>query len=78
VFEPPTVHKGRVARALFYFSVRYDIPLDPEEEAYLKKWNAEQPVDQEEITRNEEIYKAQGNRNPFIDYPELASLIADF
>lgn len=78
VFEPPTVHKGRVARALFYFSVRYEIPLDREEEAYLKKWNTEYPVDQEEITRNEEIYKVQGNRNPFIDYPELASLIADF
>lgn len=78
VFEPPAVHKGRVARALFYFSVRYEIPLDREEEAYLKKWNAEYPVDQEEITRNEEIYKVQGNRNPFIDYPELASLIADF
>ncbi|MCB0368129.1 MAG: endonuclease [Bdellovibrionales bacterium] len=35
-------------------------------------------MDQEEITRNEEIYKAQGNRNPFIDYPELAAMIADF
>ncbi|MCB0368128.1 MAG: endonuclease, partial [Bdellovibrionales bacterium] len=32
VFEPPNDHKGRVARALFYFSVRYDIAIDPEEE----------------------------------------------
>lgn len=78
VFEPPQVHKGRVARAIFYFSVRYDLPIDPEEEAYLKKWNAQYPVDQAEITRNEEIYKIQGNRNPFIDYPELAELISDF
>lgn len=78
VFEPPNVHKGRVARALFYFSVRYEIPLDPEEEASLKKWNAEYPVDKEEVTRNEEIFKVQGNRNPFIDYPELVSMIADF
>jgi endonuclease I len=78
VFEPPNPHKGRVARALFYFSIRYDLPIDTEEEAFLKKWNAEYPVDQEEITRNEEIYKTQGNRNPFIDYPELATMISDF
>lgn len=78
VFEPPNVHKGRVARALFYFSIRYGISLDQEEETFLKKWNAEYPVDQEEITRNNEIYKVQGNRNPFIDYPELALLISDF
>jgi deoxyribonuclease-1 len=78
VFEPPNPHKGRVARALFYFSIRYDLPIDTEEEAFLKKWNAEYPVDQEEITRNEEIYKTQGNRNPFIDYPELAMMISDF
>lgn len=36
------------------------------------KWNYEDPVDSKEISRNEEIYKVQGNRNPFIDHPELA------
>lgn len=78
VFEPPQAHKGHVARALFYFSVRYDLPIRPSEEVILKKWNKENPVDAEEMARNEEIFKTQGNRNPFVDYPELADAITDF
>lgn len=78
VFEPPRDHRGHVARALFYFSMRYDMPIKPSEESILKKWNKDQPVDAEELARNEEIYKLQGNRNPFIDHPELADNISDF
>lgn len=78
IFEPPTAHKGHVARALFYFALRYDLHIDQEEEAILKKWNRENPVDEDEARRNNEIFKAQGNRNPFVDYPELADKIADF
>ncbi len=78
VFEPPQAHKGHVARALFYFSIRYELPISPAEEVILKKWNRESPVDDQEILRNNEIYKLQGNRNPFIDYPELADQIQDF
>ncbi|MDG0817800.1 endonuclease I family protein [Bdellovibrio svalbardensis] len=78
IFEPPMEHKGHVARALLYFAVRYDSKIDAEEEAILKKWNREHPVDEDEARRNNEIFKAQGNRNPFVDYPELADLISDF
>ncbi len=78
IFEPPNHHKGHVARALFYFSVRYDIQISAEEEKILKQWAKQFPVDAEEMARNEEIYKVQNNRNPFIDYPELADAIADF
>lgn len=78
MFEPPDSHKGNVARALFYFAVRYGMSIPPEEEFYLRAWNQMDPVDQEEMTRNNEIYKAQGNRNPFIDHPDLANLIRDF
>lgn len=78
VFEPPMDHKGHVARALLYFSIRYDSKIDPQEEAILKRWNHEHPVDEDEARRNDEIFKAQGNRNPFVDYPELADLISDF
>ncbi len=78
VFEPPDSHKGVVARALFYFSVRYEISIPEAEERILKMWNNEFPVDDEEMTRNNEIEKVQMNRNPFIDYPELANQIADF
>lgn len=77
-FEPPTPHKGNVARALFYFSVRYQIAIDPQEEAFLRKWSKLDPVDAEEKTRNTEIQKIQGNRNPFIDFPELVDQISNF
>lgn len=39
------------------------------------KWSKEDPVSQKEIDRNQAIYKIQGNRNPFIDYPQLAEQI---
>lgn len=78
VFEPPKEHKGNVARALFYFSIRYNMPIDGEQEAFLKKWDKEDPVDEEEWNRNNEIYKLQGNRNPFIDHPEVVERISNF
>lgn len=78
MFEPPDSHKGNVARAIFYFSVRYQLPVAPEEEAFLRMWNQMDPVDQEEMARNNEIHKVQGSRNPFIDHPELAQRIRDF
>lgn len=78
VFQPPAAHRGNVARSLFYFSLRYDMPIDPSQEASLRKWNREDPVDEEELDRNEHIFKLQGSRNPFIDYPDLADRIQDF
>ncbi len=77
-FEPPAEHKGNVARALFYFSVRYQIAIDNKEEVVLRKWHAEDPVDEEEKNRNEIIYQAQKNRNPFIDIPQLTNGISNF
>ena len=41
----------------------------------LLRWNREDPVDDFEKRRNEEIFKIQGNRNPFIDFPEFAEMI---
>ena len=41
----------------------------------LRKWNAEDPVSSEEISRNETAFKKQGNRNPFIDHPSFADRI---
>jgi hypothetical protein len=77
VFEPPEKHKGNVARALFYFAVKYGMNIDPIQEKFLKTWNRQDPVDEEELRRNEEIFKLQGSRNPFVDYPELGDLISD-
>lgn len=77
-FEPPNHHKGDVARALFYFSVRYNHPIGPLEEQFLKRWHKEDPVDHAERARHEKVYVAQKNRNPFIDAPELVDLVRDF
>jgi len=38
------------------------------------KWNALDPPSEYELIRNEVIYEKQGNRNPFIDNPYLATL----
>ncbi len=77
-YEPPSAHKGNVARALFYFSVRYEMPIAPAEEAYLRKWHEEDPVDYDEALRNQLIFQIQGNRNPFIDFPHLVDVVDDF
>ena len=39
------------------------------------KWHRQDPVSKKEIDRNDAVYKHQKNRNPFIDYPELADQI---
>lgn len=78
VFEPPGNHKGNVARALFYFSVRYQMPLDSDQEETLRDWHEMDPVDDKELERNNMVFTFQKNRNPFIDHPELADFIDDF
>ncbi|MDC0559034.1 endonuclease, partial [Candidatus Izimaplasma bacterium] len=41
----------------------------------LLRWHMEDPVSMWEIERNEVIFQHQGNRNPFIDMPELVALV---
>ena len=41
----------------------------------LLKWSTQDPISQKEITRNNEVYKIQGNRNPYIDYPLMAEYV---
>lgn len=76
-FEPPKSHKGNVARALFYFAVRYKINIPDEEEVHLRRWHRLDPVDKDEIERHERIYEVQGNRNPFIDDEDLIDSISN-
>lgn len=78
--------RGDVARIIFYMYVRYEglqlnDDLDSSNAVSMGKlstlieWNEQDPVDNFEIQRNNRIYAYQGNRNPFIDYPNLCSSI---
>ena len=50
-------------------------PFAPWALEMLMQWAKDDPVSQKEIDRNEAIYKMQGNRNPFVDYPGLEDYI---
>lgn len=86
VFEPRNAHKGNAARALLYFFTRYAIKPSANlslqnferEKTVLLKWHAQDPVDDAERLRNDAIYLAQGNRNPYVDHPEFVELIGTF
>lgn len=76
-FEPE-YGKGIAARAVFYFSIRYKdvVSLDNMMDlTLLLKWHHDQPVSLYEKHRNAAIQELQGNRNPFIDFPEAAEKI---
>lgn len=91
VFEPDDQYKGDFARSYFYMAAAYNSSIknwdsdmlagnsypafSPWAINLLLKWHRQDPVSQKEIDRNEAIYKAQHNRNPFIDHPELAEHI---
>ncbi len=81
-FEPRDVHKGDVARALFYFLLRYPNNygnfIDAAQEFYLRQWYRTDPVSTKEILRNNAIATYQGKRNPLIDHPEFIDRIAYF
>lgn len=78
VFYPPTPHRGNVARAIFYFAIRYKMTINKDQETTLRQWHKMDPVDDNERARHEIIANHQKVRNPFVDYPELVERIADF
>lgn len=41
----------------------------------LLEWNRIDPVSEKEINRNNAVYEIQGNRNPYIDYPDMAEYV---
>jgi len=77
VFEPRDVQKGATARAMLYFVLRYqnyDNYLNSQE-ATLRSWHQDFPPSAIDIRRNDDIASVQGNRNPFVDYPQLLDRI---
>ncbi len=89
VFEPIDEYKGDFARIYFYMTVCYmnknlgatsnsmftSGNLKPWALSMLIQWSNEDPVSEKEIARNNAVYQIQGNRNPFVDYPELVGKI---
>jgi endonuclease I len=73
-YYPGNEWKGDVARMIMYLYLRYDEPFeDVGTLALFLQWNVEDPVSDFERQRNNRIQEAQGNRNPFIDQPYLAT-----
>jgi len=80
-FEPSS-GKGAVARATLYFLVRYPGHINKNENEYtinrlntLINWHKEFPPSLYDKHRNAAIFEKQGNRNPFIDFPDLVEKI---
>lgn len=78
LFAPPAEYRGNIARAIFYFSVRYRLAISPDEEMTLRQWHQEDPIDEDERARNGMIEMLQGNTNPFIDHEFLVDYISNF
>lgn len=88
-FEPIDSFKGDIARSYFYVATRYytedggwsnwdmanKAELKSWTKAMLLEWHHMDPVSKKEIDRNNAVYALQHNRNPFIDYPEMADCI---
>lgn len=86
-FYPGEGYRGATARILMYVQTRWGTQyslkfVDGQGHnktigsiSTLMKWHLEEPPTEEEYRRNEEVYKIQGNRNPFIDHPEYAARI---
>jgi endonuclease I len=83
-------YRGIAARIVFYTATRYwkknglELSNSPDDATSKKtmgklsrllEWNLTYPVDETETYRNEVLYKLYNVRNPFIDYPSLATSI---
>ena len=86
-FYPGDEFKGDIARIIMYMYLRYPTQCEPTNigagstmysndipDVFLE-WNEEDPVSVFETNRNNVIASYQGNRNPFIDNPYLATLV---
>jgi endonuclease I len=78
VFEVRRQHRGNVARSMFYFATVYNQKIDAAQEKTLRQWHKDDPVDANELARNDKVEALQNNRNPYIDHPEYVDMIEDF
>lgn len=76
VVEPRPAVRGEIARAMFYMQRAYGMVIYRRQAAMLLDWHRTDPPSDEERRRNDVIEKLQGNRNPFIDHPEMLPVAA--
>ena len=76
-FDPSPHAKGNIARAMVYMHKQHGLPLIGALPMY-KRWNEEDPPDEAEKQRNASIGRIQGNRNPYIDDPDLLENMSGF
>lgn len=75
---PGEDYLGDVARIIFYMDIRWGSETNISQIGTLSsliEWASLDPVDAFEENRNDVIYSYQYNKNPFIDHPELVTLI---
>ena len=83
LFEPE-YGKGTAARAMLYFMIRYPDEIeqhhkDAIDTELLLEWHQQFLPELYEKHRNQAIYEIQGNRNPFIDFPnEMSDLLRKY
>lgn len=78
VFEPATVSKGNIARALLYFYTRYNDTLYQQGVNMINTlvtWHNADPPNATDVLRNQRVQSFQGNRNPYVDHPEFVQRI---
>lgn len=78
LYEPRDVQKGRTARAMMYFVLRYQDYTNffAPQESILRTWHETFPPNVVDRKRNADIFVVQKNRNPFVDYPEFTDRIS--
>lgn len=90
-WEPAEEYRGDFARAYFYMATAYEylewtaypdyisnasyLMFSEPIQQVLLDWHRADPVSDKECCRMDYISDIQGNRNPFIDYPELVEYI---
>ena len=90
-WEPAEEYRGDFARAYFYMATAYEylewtaypdyisnasyLMFSEPIQQVLLDWHRPDPVSDNECCRMDYISDIQGNRNPFIDYPELVEYI---
>lgn len=90
-WEPAPEYRGDFARAYFYMATAYEylnwtaypqyisnanyLMFSDSIQKVLLDWHRADPVSDKELCRMDNISDIQGNRNPYIDYPELVEYI---